>query len=209
MVDVVSPQTVEWVCAVYGAQVVSADGGGIPDGDLAYRISAFGGDASIVHVTERGGPEEEVLRGRREYVERWLVWTAGSRQHANRAIWEGPSAPGWTVAPGGPLSLRRTDREIEVVARNEVIMSFRHDRPVEFTHYGYLPVELLVSEIEKPPGESVFHLEPPRNYRRGWERRFQRRNRDVPDRIRAWAVEQMAARDAASRRALGAKEEDA
>jgi hypothetical protein len=210
MQPVLSPATVEWMHSALADRTFSTDGGWIPAGDIAWRITADRDDQSVVYLKDRGSPEERFVWGCREYVERWFVWTAASQGPARQAVWGRPQAPSWAIAPGGPLTARRTnDGLVEVVADDAVVLTCHYgDAAVEFTHYGYLPVDLLIQQIEAPPEESVFHLEPVRRRGLHWQRSVQRKNRDAPERIRRWAVEQLARRDEEERRALGAEEDE-
>lgn len=202
--QVLSPATVAWMRSALHAQNVDSDGGGIADGDLFWTVEPGADGLVIGAFTERGGPADELIRGLPEYVERWFVWTTSYMAPGRLPVDQGLQAPGWTTAPGGPLTLRRAvNGETEVLDGEAVVATFYlGGSAAAFTHYGYLPVELLIEQIDLPPDESVFHLLP----RRVHDRRWIRKNRDAPERIRRWALEQLAREADEERRRRRAEE---
>lgn len=206
MPEVLSPATVDWMRARLDARNVDVGGGGIADADLLWTIDSDADGLTVGALTERGGPADEQIRGLPEYVERWFVWSTSSKAPGRRGFDQELRAPWWTTAPGGRLSVRSNGaHRSEVVDGDAVVATFYWGGDAtEFTHYGYLPVDLLTQQVDLPPEESVFHLSP---MRRSYDNRWRRKNRDAPERIRTWAVRQLAARDETTRRALGAEEE--
>lgn len=113
-----------------------------------------------VRFQERGGPLTTLMTGEREHVQRYFVWRLASTAQAaaGRTHTEYPVAPERVAATGGPLHVRDGpghSGEVWAEGRRVAVLESRSEA-VEFTHYGWLPVELLIAQITSPAEDMVF-----------------------------------------------------
>ena len=113
-----------------------------------------------VRFQERGGPVSTLMTGEREHVQRYFVWRLASTAQAaaGRTHTEYPTAPERVPAPGSPLHVRDGaghSGEVWAEGRRVAVLESRSEA-IEFTHYGWLPVEVLIAQITGPAEDMVF-----------------------------------------------------
>lgn len=113
-----------------------------------------------VRFRERGGPASTLVAGERDHVQRYFVWrlAASAQSSIGRGFQQYPVAPERVAAVGGPLTVRSGSDGLEDVwadGRRVAQFATRSDA-VEFTHFGHLPVELLIDQIMGPAEDMIF-----------------------------------------------------
>lgn len=174
-----TPAVLEWLRSLAGEPMSSNGILWIPTYDVRWglRRAAEPGWWEVVKQ-ERALPIRAEMRGQPECAERFLVWCESPEAtfdpHGHNLLT--PYAPTTVVAPGGPLTVAAApDGGARVIADGEPVAVFpdRAGRllgPIEFTHYGYLPAELIHELNERPLDARPFVGRPPYDSPEGQQR---------------------------------------